>query len=99
YSALVEAVALPRGGKAVALNAGAARARYDIIVFADARQVFAVDALKALTEPFSDPSIGAVTGELLLDAESELFGNRRALTDRRAPGQVRPGAIERRRLD
>jgi len=100
YAPAVEVVALPCGGKAVALNAGAARARHDIIVFADARQVFAPDALKALVEPFGDPSIGAVTGELLLDAESELFSNRRAHADRRGSrGTARAAGIDRRRAE
>jgi poly-beta-1,6-N-acetyl-D-glucosamine synthase len=98
YAGNVEVVALPPGGKALALNAGAARARFDIIVFADARQVFAPDALTALLSPFSDPSVGGVTGELLLDAESELFANRRTRGDRRR-GQIPSQAviIERRR--
>ena len=100
YSRAVDVVALPGGGKAVALNAGAACARHEIIVFADARQVFARDALQALVESFDDPTIGAVTGELLLDAESELFSNRRMCVDRRTPwGSVRSGAKERRRFE
>jgi poly-beta-1,6-N-acetyl-D-glucosamine synthase len=98
YAGTVETVPLPTGGKALALNAGVARARFDIIVFADARQAFAPDALKALVSPFSDPAVGGVSGELLLDAESELFANRRTLTDRRIAGGRPPsGAIERRR--
>src|SRR5436309_2527921 len=70
YGALVEAVAIPPSGKAVALNAGVARARFDVLVFADARQVFASDALRQLVAPLADPAVGGVTGELLLDAES-----------------------------
>jgi len=98
FAGVVEVVMLDGGGKALALNTGVAHARHDIVVFADARQVFAPDALKALVEPFSDPSIGAVSGELLLDAESELFANRRSLADRRtAPRLTRSAAIERRR--
>ena len=38
YSRAVDVVALPGGGKAVALNAGAACARHEIIVFADTRR-------------------------------------------------------------
>src|SRR5215207_911050 len=37
YHRFVDVVALPPGGKAVALNAGVARATGDIVVFADAR--------------------------------------------------------------
>ena len=100
YAGAVETVALPAGGKALALNAGAARARFDIIVFADARQAFAPDALKALVGPFSDPSVGVVSGELLLDAESELFANRRTRTERRTMARPTPSkAIERRRVE
>src|SRR5436190_1784043 len=69
------------GGKALALNAGVAAARHDIIVYADARQVFAPDALRELVAPFVDPAVGGVTGELLLDAESPC---RRRGRDRRA---------------
>jgi cellulose synthase/poly-beta-1,6-N-acetylglucosamine synthase-like glycosyltransferase len=70
YPGVVDAVTVPAGGKAVALNAGVARATFDIVVFADARQTFAPDALQELVAPFADPAIGAVSGELLLDAES-----------------------------
>jgi biofilm PGA synthesis N-glycosyltransferase PgaC len=103
YAATVEAVVLPPppGGKALALNAGAALARFDILVFADARQLFAPDALNALLEPFADPSVGAVSGELLLDAEAALFENRRRvpMDRRRGDGRLERGSIERRRAE
>ena len=81
----VRAIAVPPGGKALALNAGVAEATGDIVVFADARQVFAREALRELTAPFADPQIGAVTGELLLDAESPCRrdGHDRRAADRR----------------
>ena len=53
-------------GKAGALNAAIAAATGDIIVFADARQSFAPDAVRQLVQPFEDPSVGAVTGRLLV---------------------------------
>jgi biofilm PGA synthesis N-glycosyltransferase PgaC len=98
YGRFVDVVTVPQGGKALALNAGVARARSDIVVFADARQVFAQDALRELVAPFADPEVGAVTGELLLDCESALFSNRRASSDRRRGhvSQLRAAAIERR---
>jgi poly-beta-1,6-N-acetyl-D-glucosamine synthase len=83
----IEAIALPRGGKAAALNAGVARARHDVLIFADARQTFAPDAVRALVAPLADPRVGGVTGELVLGCEST--GGRRKGTDRRcadAPG-------------
>jgi cellulose synthase/poly-beta-1,6-N-acetylglucosamine synthase-like glycosyltransferase len=83
YAPAVEYLAVPRGGKAVALNAARGRARSEIVVFADARQMFAPDALRALVAPFRDPSVGGVTGELRLDCEAALFANRRERGDRR----------------
>jgi poly-beta-1,6-N-acetyl-D-glucosamine synthase len=58
-------------GKAAALNAGVAAARHDILVFADARQRFAPDAVRWLVAAFADPSVGAVSGELVLDCERD----------------------------
>lgn len=65
----VRLICCPSRGKAAALNVGVAHARHDVVVFADARQTFAPDALTALAARFADPRVGAVTGELLLDAE------------------------------
>jgi cellulose synthase/poly-beta-1,6-N-acetylglucosamine synthase-like glycosyltransferase len=57
-----------KGGKAAALNAGAAAAQYELLVFADARQRWADDALARLVENFADPNIGAVSGDLVLES-------------------------------
>ena len=62
---------LPPGGKPLALNAGVAASTGEILVFADARQQFAADALVQLVANFADPAVGGVTGELLLDCEHE----------------------------
>jgi cellulose synthase/poly-beta-1,6-N-acetylglucosamine synthase-like glycosyltransferase len=86
----VQAIAGPARGKAAALNLGVARATGDILVFADARQMFAPDALRALVAPFADRSVGGVTGELLLDCEaSPVAGHRSGDTRRRLPGDRR----------
>ncbi len=69
----VRLIELGRGGKPLALNAGVAAARGDIIVFADARQRFARNALIELVANFADPAVGAATGELVLDCEGESF--------------------------
>ncbi len=53
-------------GKATALNLGVAEAKGEIIVFADARQTIASDALKNLVANFGDPSVGCVSGELII---------------------------------
>jgi poly-beta-1,6-N-acetyl-D-glucosamine synthase len=65
----VRLIDVPSGGKPLALNAGVAASTGDILVFADARQQFAPGALAALVRNFSDPTVGGVTGELVLDCE------------------------------
>jgi cellulose synthase/poly-beta-1,6-N-acetylglucosamine synthase-like glycosyltransferase len=65
----VDAVFLPPGGKARALNAGVEASRHPVLVFADVRQRFATDALRALVAPLADPEVGGVCGELVLDCE------------------------------
>jgi poly-beta-1,6-N-acetyl-D-glucosamine synthase len=60
---------LPPTGKAGALNAAVMHAANPILVFADARQRFAPDAIRRLVSRFADPRVGAVSGELVLDCE------------------------------
>jgi cellulose synthase/poly-beta-1,6-N-acetylglucosamine synthase-like glycosyltransferase len=54
-------------GKAGALNSGVERASNDIVVFADARQRFSPNALAELVSMFNDPTVGAVSGELIIE--------------------------------
>jgi poly-beta-1,6-N-acetyl-D-glucosamine synthase len=75
YAGRVQSVLMQPGGKAIALNVAVARARNEILVFADARQEFAPDALKALVRPFGDPAVGGVSGELVLDSEDGPSGS------------------------
>jgi cellulose synthase/poly-beta-1,6-N-acetylglucosamine synthase-like glycosyltransferase len=64
----VRVVALnPNQGKAAALSRAIGEARHDIVVFADARQHWADDALARLLENFADPYVGAVSGDLVLE--------------------------------
>ena len=51
-----------RAGKAAAVNRGVAEAAGDIVVFSDANNSFANDALVHLIRPFADPEVGGVTG-------------------------------------
>ena len=55
-------------GKAVALSEACALARHDFLVFADARQTWSTKALKLLLENFTDPTIGAVSGDLIVSS-------------------------------
>ncbi len=54
----------PQAGKSAALNRAVSSATGEILVFSDANSMFEQDALMKLTEPFADPSIGAVSGVL-----------------------------------
>lgn len=60
-----------RRGKPALLNDLIAEASGEIIVFADARQRFDTAALRALVANFADPSVGAVSGELVMTAGQE----------------------------
>jgi len=55
-----------RRGKPSVLNALLPLATGEIVVFGDARQRYDAHSLHALVAPFSDPQVGAVTGELIL---------------------------------
>jgi cellulose synthase/poly-beta-1,6-N-acetylglucosamine synthase-like glycosyltransferase len=53
-----------RTGKAAGLNLALSQCQADVVVFTDARQSFAPDALARLAAHFADPTIGAVSGDL-----------------------------------
>jgi poly-beta-1,6-N-acetyl-D-glucosamine synthase len=62
-------------GKAQALSHGCEAARGEVLIFADARQRWAADALQRLVENFNRAQVGAVTGELVIeDAHGVLAG-------------------------
>jgi len=55
-----------RRGKSAVMNDLVEAARGEILVMADARQRFAKDAIEKLVRHFADPTVGAVSGELVL---------------------------------
>ncbi len=57
---------LPRGGKIRAQDAGVERARGEIVAFSDANVTWERDALRRLVEPFQDPRVGYVCGDVRL---------------------------------
>jgi cellulose synthase/poly-beta-1,6-N-acetylglucosamine synthase-like glycosyltransferase len=58
-------------GKACRLNEALTLAQGEIAVFVDARQAIEPDALRLLLQNFADPTVGCVSGELMLgDAAS-----------------------------
>jgi biofilm PGA synthesis N-glycosyltransferase PgaC len=57
---------VPHGGKPAALNAGIPLTRNEIILLTDIRQELAPDSLRRLLRCFADPSVGVVSGELVI---------------------------------
>jgi cellulose synthase/poly-beta-1,6-N-acetylglucosamine synthase-like glycosyltransferase len=55
---------LPRAGKVRTQDAGVERASGEIVVFTDANSTLAPDALQRLVEPFADPRVGYVCGQV-----------------------------------
>jgi cellulose synthase/poly-beta-1,6-N-acetylglucosamine synthase-like glycosyltransferase len=58
----IKLLALPRLGKAGALNEAVARSRGEILVFSDANSLYNQDAIRQLTRHFADKHIGGVAG-------------------------------------
>lgn len=79
---LVEALRLPgvrvirqaNAGKPAALNTGIAAASYRILVMVDGDTVFEPDAVGTLIQPFSDPTVGAVSGNAKVGNRGGLLG-------------------------
>jgi cellulose synthase/poly-beta-1,6-N-acetylglucosamine synthase-like glycosyltransferase len=71
----LEILALPeRHGKSTGLNAALSRGTSEIVVFTDARQRFAPDAIARLAAHFADPKIGAVSGALAVASAASATG-------------------------
>lgn len=63
----VSVVVLPtRAGKPSALNAALPLVQHDLVLFTDARQQLATDALRRLVARIQHPDVAAVSGELVL---------------------------------
>jgi len=60
-----------RNGKTAAINRAMPLTKHEIVVFSDANNLYAPDALIELVRPFSDPRVGAVTGSKNLLQESD----------------------------
>ena len=60
----VKVVRVPNGGKSNALNTGVALARHDLIVMVDGDTVFEPESVRLLVQPFADPEVGAVAGNV-----------------------------------
>jgi cellulose synthase/poly-beta-1,6-N-acetylglucosamine synthase-like glycosyltransferase len=62
----VRLIRVPAGGKALALNAGIAAARNEILFFTDVRQPLDPECLRHLVSCFADPRVGVASGELVI---------------------------------
>jgi biofilm PGA synthesis N-glycosyltransferase PgaC len=62
----VRLLRVPHGGKPAALNAGIPQTRNEIILLTDIRQELEEASLRRLLSCFADPSVGVVSGELLI---------------------------------
>jgi cellulose synthase/poly-beta-1,6-N-acetylglucosamine synthase-like glycosyltransferase len=67
---LIPIILPEQGGKAVAVNAGLARATAEIVLFVDIRPEIASGAIQQLVGNFADPTVGCVAGELILRQDS-----------------------------
>jgi cellulose synthase/poly-beta-1,6-N-acetylglucosamine synthase-like glycosyltransferase len=56
---------IPRKGKTSGLNLAFQEISSEIIIFSDANSIFEKDAMKALVNTFTDPSVGYVTGKMV----------------------------------
>ncbi|MEV1145101.1 glycosyltransferase [Micromonospora sp. NPDC049799] len=70
----VRVVRKPNGGKSSALNTGIMYARHEIIVMVDGDTVFERDSVRRLVQPFGDPSVGAVAGNVKVANRHGLLG-------------------------
>lgn len=60
----VRVIRRANGGKASALNLGIALARHDLIVTVDGDTILEPDSIRRLVQPFADPAVGAVSGNV-----------------------------------
>jgi cellulose synthase/poly-beta-1,6-N-acetylglucosamine synthase-like glycosyltransferase len=58
----IRLLALPRQGKAGALNDGVAASTGEILVFSDGNSKYLPDAIRKIVRPFADTSVGGVAG-------------------------------------
>ncbi|WP_218106807.1 bifunctional polysaccharide deacetylase/glycosyltransferase family 2 protein [Micromonospora pallida] len=69
----VRVVRKPNGGKPSALNTGVALARFNLIVMVDGDTIFEEDSVRRLVQPFADPRVGAVAGNVKVGNRGSLI--------------------------
>ena len=68
-----------RRGKVSVINNTVPQLESDIIVFSDANTMYQKDAIKKLVRNFNDPSVGAVSADVILHSEETTFGRSESL--------------------
>ena len=72
----VRLLAFPdRRGKIAAINDGMTSVKADVVVFSDANTLLEPGAVVALVRNFADPSVGAVSGDVMLEGERAALGS------------------------
>lgn len=79
HSKKVVVLTQPNGGKASALNFGIEHSQGNIIVCVDADSIFITDTLSKLLEPFSNPKIAAVAGNVKVVNRKKVLAKNQAL--------------------
>jgi cellulose synthase/poly-beta-1,6-N-acetylglucosamine synthase-like glycosyltransferase len=70
HSRLTTMILSEHSGKAVAVNAGMARATAEVILFVDIRPEIAPGSIQQLVGNFADPKVGCVAGDLILRTDN-----------------------------
>ncbi len=68
-----------RRGKVSAINNTVEKLESEIIIFSDANTMYQKDAVKKLVRNFNDPSVGAVSADVILHNEESTFGKSESL--------------------
>lgn len=61
----------PRQGKMAAVNAGVAAARGEVVLLTDASATFDTEAVLAALSPLADPTVGVVSGQIVIRGGGE----------------------------
>jgi cellulose synthase/poly-beta-1,6-N-acetylglucosamine synthase-like glycosyltransferase/peptidoglycan/xylan/chitin deacetylase (PgdA/CDA1 family) len=72
--ARVRVVRRRNAGKAAALNTGIGQTSGEVVVLVDADTIFEPETLRRLVRPFSDPAVGAVSGNTKVGNRSTMLG-------------------------
>ena len=68
-----------RRGKVSVINDTVPKLESEIIIFSDANTMYQKDAVKKLVRNFSDPTVGAVSADVILHNEESTFGKSESL--------------------